>query len=70
LPDADEVLDRIIKASSNPGELVLDPYAGTATTLVAAKRLGRRYLGMEKCPMTADQARSRLEREPAPLFPV
>lgn len=43
----EEVLSRIIKCSSNPGDLVLDPFAGSATTLVAAKRLNRDYLGFD-----------------------
>lgn len=39
--------ERIIKASSNQGETVLDPFAGCATTLVAAERLGRQWAGMD-----------------------
>ena len=39
--------ERIIKASSNPGDVVLDPFAGCATTLVAAERLGRQWVGMD-----------------------
>ena len=39
--------ERIIKASSNPGDIVLDPFAGCATTLVAAERLGRQWVGMD-----------------------
>ena len=34
------LMDRIIKASSNPGDLVLDPFAGCATTIEAAQKLG------------------------------
>ena len=45
MPEA--VLERIIRVSSNPGDLVLDPFAGSGTTLATAKRLGRRYLGIE-----------------------
>lgn len=37
----------LIKALSRPGDLVLDPFAGSGTTLVTAALLGRRYLGME-----------------------
>ena len=38
------VLDRIIRVASNPGDLVIDPFAGSGTTLAVAKRLGRRFL--------------------------
>ena len=41
------LLKRIIKASSNPGELVLDPFSGTFTTSYVAKLLGRNSLGIE-----------------------
>ena len=41
------LLERIIRASSNPGDLVLDPFAGTFTTCAVAKRLGRRTIGIE-----------------------
>lgn len=41
------LLERIIKASSNPGDLVLDPFAGTFTTCFVAKKLGRRSVGIE-----------------------
>lgn len=42
------LLERIILASSNPGDLVLDPFAGTFTTGAVAKRLGRRFCGIEQ----------------------
>lgn len=42
------LLDRIIRASSNPGDLVLDPFAGTFTTGAVAKRLDRRFIGIER----------------------
>ncbi len=41
------LLERIIIASSNPGDLVLDPFAGTFTTCAVAKRLGRNSVGIE-----------------------
>ena len=41
------LLERIIQASSNPGEVVFDPFCGCATTLEAAHRLGRRWIGID-----------------------
>jgi len=43
----ERVLERIVAASSNPGDLVLDPFSGSGTTCVAAARLGRRYAGID-----------------------
>ena len=40
--------ERIIQASSNPGDLVLDPFAGCATTPIAAHNLGRRWVGIDR----------------------
>ncbi len=54
------VLERIIKVASNPGDLVLDPFAGSGTTLAVAKRLKRRYLGMELSEPYADAVKARL----------
>jgi len=42
------LLERIILASSNPGDLVLDPFSGTFTTSAVARKLGRRSVGIEK----------------------
>lgn len=42
------LLERIIRASSNPGDLVLDPFAGTFTTSAVGKRLGRKTIGIEQ----------------------
>ena len=39
--------ERIIRASSNEGDIVLDPFVGCATTVVAAERLCRRWIGMD-----------------------
>jgi DNA modification methylase len=57
----EQLLGRIIKVSSNSGELVLDPFAGSGTTLAAAKKLGRRWLGFELSKDYAARAQERLE---------
>ena len=41
------LLERVIAASSNPGDLVFDPFCGCATTIEAAHRLGRRWIGID-----------------------
>jgi site-specific DNA-methyltransferase (adenine-specific) len=56
------LLERIIRVSSNPGDLVLDPFAGSGTTLAAAKKLGRDYFGIELSENYADAIRDRLKR--------
>ena len=54
------LLDRIIRASSNEGDAVLDPFAGCATTLVAAEKLNRRWIGIDVEPESVAQLRERL----------
>lgn len=56
----EQLLGRIIKVSSNPGELVLDPFSGSGTTLVVAKKLGRRWLGFELSQNYVDRVDARL----------
>ena len=53
--------ERIIKASSNEGDIVLDPFAGCATTLVAAERLGRQWAGIDIWDGAAAIVRQRME---------
>jgi site-specific DNA-methyltransferase (adenine-specific) len=43
----EQLLGRIIRASSQPGDVVLDPFGGSGTTLAVARKLGRRHLGLE-----------------------
>jgi site-specific DNA-methyltransferase (adenine-specific) len=57
----EQLLGRLIRACSNPGEVVLDPFAGSGTTLVVAKKLGRRWIGFELSPNYASQIQARLE---------
>ncbi len=57
------LLERIIKASTNEADVVLDPFCGCATTCVAAERLGRQWLGIDISPKAVDLVRLRLEKE-------
>jgi site-specific DNA-methyltransferase (adenine-specific) len=54
------LLRPIIGCSSDPGDLVLDPFSGSATTGAAALELGRRYLGIERSGFFAGLSRQRL----------
>ena len=54
------LLHRVLLASTQPGDLVLDPFFGTGTTGAVAKRLGRRFIGIERDPDYAALARRRI----------
>jgi adenine-specific DNA-methyltransferase len=54
------MLEHIITASSRPGAVVLDCFAGSGSTLVAAKKLGRQYIGIEIDPHWCDVAKGKL----------
>jgi DNA modification methylase len=56
----ERLLERIIRACSRPGELVLDPFGGSGTTLAVAKKLGRRYVGFELSKEYAARIEERL----------
>ena len=58
------LLERIVRCASREGELVLDPFCGSGTTLEAAHLLGRRFLGVDKCPLVPNILRRRLEGAP------
>ena len=58
-----ELYERILKASSNAGDTVLDPFCGCATTLVAAERLGREWVGIDIWERAHEVVVERLERE-------
>jgi DNA modification methylase len=57
----EQLLGRIIRASSHEGDLVLDPFAGSGTTLAVAKKLGRRWLGFELSTEYVTKVRERLD---------
>jgi modification methylase len=63
------LLQRVLLASTKPGDVVLDPFFGTGTTGAVARRLGRRYIGIERDPDYAAAARERIARV-RPLAPV
>ena len=54
------LLERIVEIASNPGDLVYDPFCGSGTTLVAAKKLGRSVLGTDISPDAVEISRDRL----------
>ena len=56
-----EMLERIIGASSNPGDLVLDCYAGSGTTLDAASKMGRHWIGVDRSDEAITTILNRLE---------
>ena len=62
------LLDRIIRASSNEDEMVLDPFCGCATALVAADRLNRQWAGIDLSPLAARLVLKRLRDDRGPLF--
>jgi modification methylase len=56
------LLHRLIMASTRPGDIILDPFFGTGTTGAAAKRLGRRFIGIEREEAYARLAKERIAR--------
>ena len=59
---SEKLIARLILASSNQGDMVFDPFLGSGTTSVVAKKLGRRYIGIEKEERFCIWAEQRLER--------
>jgi site-specific DNA-methyltransferase (adenine-specific) len=60
------LLARLLEACTEPGDLVLDPYAGSGTTLAVAARLGRAAIGIDQSPRAFAIARQRLTEQGAP----
>jgi site-specific DNA-methyltransferase (adenine-specific) len=54
------LLERIVELASNPNEIVLDPFCGSGTTLVAAKLLGRNFIGFDRSQDAVDLANARI----------
>lgn len=64
-----KLMERIIKASSNTGDLVLDPFCGCATTCIAAELLGRKWIGIDVSIKAYELVKKRLAKEvPPDLF--
>ena len=57
------LLERVINASSRPGDLVLDPFCGCATACIAAEKLGRDWIGIDRLHQAVGVLRGRAERE-------
>ena len=57
------LLERIIQASSNEGDWILDPFCGCATACVAAEKLGRQWVGIDLSPVAYSLVQERLARE-------
>ncbi len=55
------LLERIIQASSNPGDIVLDPFCGCGTTVDAAQRLGRKWIGIDITQLAISLIKNRLQ---------
>ncbi len=60
-PKPRKIMDYMVKRFSNPGDLILDPFCGSGTTCVAAKKLGRRFIGIEISEQYCQIARERLK---------
>src|SRR5207248_293129 len=58
----EQLLGRIVRACSNPGEVVLDPFAGSGTTLAVAKKLRRKWIGFELSQEYTQQATARINK--------
>jgi modification methylase len=56
----ESLLARVLMSSTNPGDVVLDPFFGTGTTGAVAKKLGRHFIGIERDPIYAKAARKRI----------
>ena len=62
------LLYRVILSSSNPGDVVLDPFFGTGTTGAVAKKLGRHWIGIERDQDYIKLAKERIDAIPQPSF--
>ncbi len=63
------LLYRVILSSSEPGDLILDPFFGSGTTGAVAKKLKRRFIGIERSAQYVQIAQARIQDIPEPMFP-
>jgi len=63
------LLHRVLRACTNVGDVVLDPFFGTGTTGAVAKRMGRNWIGIEREPVYAQLAHDRINAVVPPLVP-
>jgi len=64
------VMERIIRAYTNPGDTVLDIFMGSGSTAIAAKRAGRKYIGCERDSEYYEQSLARIEQLGVPVEEV
>jgi len=64
----EDLIEPMIKAGCPPGGIVLDPFMGAGTTAVVAKKLGRRFIGIELNQKYIEMAERRIEKECGKLF--
>lgn len=63
-----KLLRRIIEASSNIGDMILDPFCGCATTLVAADQLQRKWAGIDLSPIAIEKVNERIANDRGPMW--
>jgi DNA modification methylase len=63
----EKLIEPMILAGCPPNGIVLDPFAGSCTSAVVAKRLGRNYIMIELNPQYCEVGKKRLEKTPSPL---
>jgi site-specific DNA-methyltransferase (adenine-specific) len=64
----ESMLRHMIETSSRPGELILDPFAGSGATLLAASRAGRKAIGIEQDERWCEHAANRLSQGTLDIF--
>jgi len=64
----EKLVEPCVLAGSRPGDLILDPFAGSGTVGVVAQKLGRQFIGIELNPEYVKLAEARLMETPVSLF--